>query len=105
LNDQLKNELPEPLKMGFGIHCGHVIIGEMGYKDSNNLVAIGDATNTASRLEGLTKDYDCELIVSQDVIDCAELDFSSHERHQVELRGRQKPMEIFVVREIKEMPI
>jgi len=103
LNEQLKSELAEPLKMGFGIHCGHVIIGEMGYKDSNNLVAIGDATNTASRLESLTKDYDCELIVSKDVIQWAGLDFDKYPSHLVELRGRLKPIAVYAVREVKEL--
>jgi adenylate cyclase len=103
LNNQLKSELPEPLQMGFGIHCGHVIIGEMGYKEFNNFVAIGDATNTASRLESLTKDFDCELIVSQEVIDCAGLNFDRYETHSVELRGRQKPIRVYAVGQVKEM--
>ncbi len=103
LNNQLKSELPEPLRIGFGIHCGHVIIGEMGYKDSNNLVAIGDATNTASRLESLTKDYECELIVSQEVIDVGGLDFSKHETHVVELRGRQKPIQVYAIKHVADI--
>jgi adenylate cyclase len=105
LNNQLKSELLEPLRMGFGIHCGHVIIGEMGYRNSNNLVAIGDATNTASRLESLTKEFDCDLIVSKDAIDWAGLDFSQYETHQVELRGRVKPTEVFTVKDVREIEI
>jgi adenylate cyclase len=105
LNAQLKSELTEPLKMGFGIHCGHVIIGEMGYKDSNNLVAIGDATNTASRMESLTKEYQCELIVSSDVVNWAGLDFRKYATYEVELRGRQKPIQIYCIKEVKEMDI
>jgi adenylate cyclase len=105
LNTQLKNELPEPLQIGFGIHCGHVIIGEMGYKDSHNLVAIGDATNTASRLESLTKDFNCELVVSRETIDCANLDFSGYGIHRVEIRGMQKPMEVYAVKDVTEIGI
>jgi adenylate cyclase len=105
LNAQLRSELTEPLKMGFGIHCGHVIIGEMGYKDSNNLVAIGDATNTASRLESLTKDFDCEMVVSKDVVDWAELDFSKYDTHAVELRGRQKPVQVYTLSDIRQMEV
>jgi adenylate cyclase len=103
LNAQLKSELPEVLQMGFGIHCGHVIIGEMGYKDSQNFVAIGDATNTASRLESLTKDYNCELIISQDAAVCAEMNFEGYEMHLVEIRGRQKPIQVYAIRDIKNM--
>jgi adenylate cyclase len=103
LNAQLKSELPEPLNMGFGVHCGHVIIGEMGYKDSNNFVAIGDATNTASRLESMTKDFNCELIVSHEVIQSAELHFDQYETRTVELRGRQKPIDIFCIKDVREL--
>lgn len=105
LNDQLKSELTGSLKMGFGVHCGHVIIGEMGYKDSRNLVAIGDATNTASRFESLTKDFDCEMIVSQQVVEWAGLDFSNHELHTIEVRGRQKPVKVYAVRNAKEIEV
>ena len=103
LNNQLSEELSEPLLMGFGIHCGRVIIGEMGYKDSYNLVAIGDVTNTASRLESLTKEFDCELIVSDIVTQQAGISMTDYMRHQREIRGRQKPMAFYVVKEIKEL--
>jgi len=64
LNNHLNQELEKPLLMGIGIHCGPVIVGELGYSQSTNLTAIGDATNTASRLENVTKEYNCQLIVS-----------------------------------------
>ncbi len=102
LNSQFHQELREPLQMGFGIHCGRVIIGEMGYKLSTNLVAIGDATNTASRLESLTKKFKAELIVSSKVVEWAEVDFSAHSRYEVELKGKQKPIEVYSVGELKE---
>lgn len=103
LNNQLKDELSVPLSMGFGIHCGRVIIGEMGYKDSLNLVAIGDATNTASRLEGLTKEYACELIISEDAAHQSGILVNNLERHEREIRGRQKSMAFYVVKEVKSL--
>lgn len=105
LNDQLRIELATPLCMGFGIHFGHVIIGEMGYKNANNLVAIGDATNTASRLESLCKDFNCELVVSKAVIDTAGLDFSGYRTHTAEVRGRMKPVPVYLIENIKGMAI
>ena len=41
-------------RIGIGIHCGPAIIGEMGYGGGAAITAIGDAVNTASRLEKLT---------------------------------------------------
>ena len=105
LNVQLEDELPAPLKLGCGIHCGHVIIGEMGYKEMNNLVAIGDATNTASRLESLTKDHDCDLVVSKAVLDTAGVSMNGAPSLTVELRGKQKPLEVYLVRDVKGMEV
>jgi class 3 adenylate cyclase len=36
----------------------------MGYGRARYLTAIGDVVNTASRLETLTKEYNCQLVVS-----------------------------------------
>lgn len=57
LNDALAGELAAPLRMGIGIHSGHAIVGEMGYGGSVAVTAVGDTVNTASRLEGLTKEF------------------------------------------------
>ena len=50
LNEQLKDELDEPLRIGIGIHLGAAIIGEMGYGKATGLTAIGARGKTASRL-------------------------------------------------------
>ena len=65
LNAQLKIELKEPLRIGIGIHHGEAIVGAMGPPRSQIVTAIGDTVNTTARLEGLTKDYDCLLILSE----------------------------------------
>jgi len=74
LNQSLVEELGQPLRIGIGIHVGPVIVGEMGYRNATALTAIGDAVNTASRLQEMSKDFDCELVVSADVLARADLD-------------------------------
>jgi adenylate cyclase len=104
LNLSLRAELDGPLRIGIGIHCGPVIVGEMGYGSAAAITAIGDAVNTASRFENLTKTYDCELVVSEETVARAGLDLSEFPRHEVEIRGKQETLTVTILSRAADLP-
>ena len=104
LNRALEPELAEPLRIGIGIHVGPAIVGEMGYGRSVSVTAIGDTVNTASRLEVMTKEFGCQLVLSRRVARRAGVDLDAFDRHRVEVRGRVRPLAVYVVPEARDLP-
>ncbi len=100
LSHSLEVELPVPLKLGVGIHSGPAVVGLMGYGPSIHLTAIGDTVNVASRLQDLTKEYSCSLVISEQVANYARLNVSALPRHEITVRNRREALTIFVVDDV-----
>jgi len=103
LSQSLAEELAEPLKIGVGIHCGQAVVGRMGYGTTVHLTAIGDTVNVASRLQDLTKEYSCQLIISEQVAEQAGLAVSAFPRHELTVRNRREALAIFVVENVETL--
>jgi adenylate cyclase len=99
LSQALAADLREPLRLGIGIHTGPAVVGRMGYGEAVYLTAVGDTVHVAARLEALTKDYQCELVISEAVAQRAGLSTSALPRHELTLRNRREPLAVFVVDE------
>ena len=97
LSAALAADLAEPLRIGIGIHTGTAVVGRMGYGEAVYLTAVGDTVHVASRLEALTKDYDCELVVSEVVARRAGVATEGLPRHELTLRNRAEPLAVLVV--------
>jgi adenylate cyclase len=100
LSEALAGELAEPLRIGIGIHCGPAVVGKMGYGATVHLTAIGDTVNVASRLQDLTKEYACSLVISEEVAMQAELNVADLPRHATTVRNRREALAIFVVDDV-----
>jgi adenylate cyclase len=100
LSQTLATELPEPLKMGIGIHTGPVVVGRMGYADTTYLTAVGDTVHVASRLEALTKEYQCQMVISEQVAERAGIDVSPYPCHELTVRNRTEPLTVRVIDDV-----
>jgi adenylate cyclase len=97
LNRALVNELQQPIGFGIGIHSGEVIIGTMGYREHAQTTAVGEAVHIASRLQDLTKEYGCQLVVSEAVGTIAGVPLGEFPRHDIQVRGLSAPLVIRVI--------
>jgi adenylate cyclase len=96
LSRTLADDLDTALRLGIGIHTGPTVVGRMGYASTTYLTAVGDTVHVAARLEALTKEYACELVLSEEVAVRSGLDVSDHARHELTVRNREAPRAIFV---------
>ncbi|MBI2510173.1 MAG: adenylate/guanylate cyclase domain-containing protein [Betaproteobacteria bacterium] len=67
LNGQFRAEGEAPLDIGIGLHAGAAVVGHVGSSTRHDYTAIGDVTNVASRLEGLTKEAGYRVVLSSKV--------------------------------------
>ena len=58
--------LGDGFRMGIGLNSGPVMSGNVGSKRRVEYAAVGDTTNTAARLEALTKDTPHQLLLSEE---------------------------------------
>jgi len=99
LNSRLQEELDSPLQIGIGLHRGNAIVGNMGYGEAMAVTAIGNTVNVASRLEGACKTMGVQLVVSEEVLDAAGVEFPDIKQTEVEVRGSEKPISVFPVKD------
>ncbi len=102
LNQQMEAELRLPLQMGVGIHFGEAIVGSMGPPRSQIITAIGDTVNTTARLESLTKDYDCVLILSRRAAEVAKLTLPD-KLHVASVKGRSESVEFYALKTVPDV--
>jgi adenylate cyclase len=105
LNARLMAEFGDRLDVGIGIHAGSLVLGRVGHAGSAALTVIGRTVNTAARLEALTKDKTCQLIVSRDAARAAGWDAAGLPAEHVQVRGATETLGVIIIARGRDLPM
>ena len=97
--------LGEGFKMGIGLNTGDVMSGNVGSSRRLEYTAIGDTTNSAARLEGMTKGTPYQLFVADSTrsrLATPPDDLESLD--ELEVRGRKGAMKVWALRPAATVP-
>lgn len=105
MSRDLAGEMDEPLRMGIGIHVGPAVVGRMGYGVAMYLTAVGDTVHVASRLQDLTKQYQCQLVISDQAAAMAGIKVADFPQHEITVRNRAEPISIRTVDDVRNLAL
>ena len=93
---QIKHEMQEAqlgIDIGIGINAGEAVLGNMGSDARFDYTAIGDAVNTAARLESATKEVGVDLLIGESTAQA--VDYELQSLKPIKVKGKAKPLKIY----------
>ncbi len=85
-----------PLKIGIGLNTGSCCVGNMGSNQRFDYSILGDDVNLCSRLEGQSKGYGVDIVISE-TTKIAAPEFATIELDLIQVKGKTVPVRIFAL--------
>ena len=105
LSSDTTSDFGSDLNFGVGIHAGTSVVGAMGYGENITDTAIGDCVNVASRLEQLTKEEECQLIITSDLYQRSGLSIQASFEKNVTVKGKSEAFQISAFKDASALQI
>jgi adenylate cyclase len=95
LNAKWQAEGRRPLSIGIGLNTGMLNVGNMGSAKRLAWTVMGDNVNLASRLEGINKEYQTQIVISEATYRQVSQQFVCRELDKIRVKGKKQPVNIY----------
>ncbi len=84
-----------PMNIGIGLNTGNATVGNMGSANRMDYTCMGDTVNLGSRLEGINKVYETNIIMSEYTYEQVKSFVIARELDLIQVKGKTQPVRIY----------
>ena len=98
LNTELAKENLPNINIGIGINTGEALVGNMGSNQRFDYSVIGDAVNLASRLESSSKTLGKTLVIGEETVKAAKLNYEFDYVDKITVKGKTEEIKVYTIK-------